>query len=124
MPGHMKKKKMQAAGVGSDIGASVGQWLEDNLLSWLGFADGGELLSTYTTAERKDLVKQAKADLKADIASGDFVVPASARGGMQAAGVGSDVGQKIEDWISDWWNSLARGGQVMAAKKGSHSVFR
>jgi hypothetical protein len=120
----MKKKKMQAAGVGSDIGASVGQWLEDNLLSWLGFADGGELLSTYTTAERKDLVKQAKADLKADIASGDFVVPASARGGMQAAGVGSDVGQKIEDWISDWWNSLARGGQVMAAKKGSHSVFR
>lgn len=123
MPKKMKMKKMQAAGVGSEIGASVGQWLEDNLLSWLGFADGGELLSTYTTAERKDLIKQAKADLKADIASGDFVVPASGRGGMQAAGVGSDIGNRIENWLVDWWNSLARGGQVMAAKKG-HSVFR
>ena len=122
MPKKMKMKKMQAAGVGSEIGASVGQWLEDNLLSWLGFADGGELLSTYTTAERKDLVKQAKADLKADIASGDFVVPASARGGMQAAGVGADVGDKIEKWLVDWWSSLARGGMV-AAKKG-HSVFK
>lgn len=123
MPKKMKMKKMQAAGVGSEIGASVGQWLEDNLLSWLGLADGGELLSTYTTAERKDLIKQAKADLKADIASGDFVVPASARGGMQSAGVGSDVGQKIEDWLVSWWSSLARGGMV-SAKKGGHSVFR
>ena len=123
MPKKMKMKKMQAAGVGSEIGASVGQWLEDNLLSWLGFADGGELLSTYTTAERKDLIKQAKADLKADIASGDFVLPASGRGGLQAAGVGSDIGQRIENWLVDWWNSLARGGQVMAAKNG-HSVFR
>jgi hypothetical protein len=118
----MKKKKMQAAGVGSEIGAGIGQWIEDNLLAWLGFAMGGEL-ADYSAAERKDLLKQAKADLKADIASGDFVVPASARGGMQAAGVGSEVGQKIEDWIVNWWNSLARGGQVMAAKKG-HSVFR
>ena len=118
-----KMKKMHAAGVGSDIGASVGQWLEDNLLSWLGFADGGELLSTYTTAEKKDLIKQAKSDLKADIASGDFIVPSSARGGLQGAGAGADIGNKIETWLTDWWNSLARGGQVMAAKKG-HSVFR
>jgi hypothetical protein len=119
----MAGRGMQSAGVGSEIGASVGQWLEDNLLDWLGFADGGELLSTYTTAERKDLIKQAKADLKADIASGDFVVPASARGGaMQSAGVGSDIGNKIETWLTDWWNSLARGGTV-AAKKG-HSVFK
>lgn len=129
MPKMAKGGMMQAAGVGSEIGAGIGQWIEDNLLSWLGFAMGGEL-ADYSVAERKDLLKQAKADLKADIASGDFVVPAAARGGIQAAGVGADVGQKIEDWIVNWWNSLARGGSVamarggmMSAKKG-HSVFK
>lgn len=89
-----------AAGVGADVGNKIESWLTDWWNS-LGFAQGGPIPAKMPPA----LKKKAKMLLQA-------------HGVKPAAGVGADVGNKIEKWITDWWNSLARGGAV------GHSVFR
>ena len=51
MPKHTKlKMKMKARGAmarggvpSAGVGSTVGQWVEDWLLGWLGFADGGSV---------------------------------------------------------------------------------
>ena len=50
MPKHYKMKMKARGGAmaqggmpASGVGSTVGQWVEDWLLGWLGFADGGEL---------------------------------------------------------------------------------
>lgn len=96
-----------AAGVGSDVGQKIEDWIVN---WWNSLARGGKAPPKMTPALRK----KAMAAMKA-------------QGIMPAAGVGADVGQKIEDWITNWWNSLfARGGVAMARggmARGGLSVF-
>jgi hypothetical protein len=132
MPKHHKMKArggIQAAGVGADIG----DWVERNLLSWLGLAEGGEL-ADLSVAEKKDMLKEAKADLKDAIKMGEITLPE----GVQSKNIGGDIGQwagtELQNWIEDWlasWFGLARGGVAMARgglarggmARGGHSVF-
>ena len=141
MPKHMKMKiKMRGRGgmnrggvPAAGVGSTVGQWIEDWLLGWLGFADGGEMPSKaelqtivgdLTMSEQDQLLKEAKKDLTKAVKAGDVELPASA----PAAGVGSTVGQWVEDWLLGWLG-LSHGGEMpycarggMAMKRG-HSVF-
>jgi hypothetical protein len=127
MPKHYKMKMKARGGAmaqggmpASGVGSTVGQWVEDWLLGWLGFADGGEL--PPRPAEVTDaLLKEIKKDVKADIKSGDLNV-AMARGGMPASGVGSTVGQWVEDWLLGWLG-FAEGGMMPKKKHMGHSVF-
>lgn len=95
------------------VGADVGQKIEDWIVNWwnsLGLARGGKAPKKMTPA----MAKKAMAAMKA-------------QGVMPMAGVGADVGNKIEKWITDWWNSLARGGAAMARggmARGGVSVFK
>ena len=122
MPKKMKMKMpakgrggMQAAGVGADIG----DWLEKQLLGWLGFAMGGDVkLASLDPAEKKALIKEAEKDLKAEIAAGNVPLPANS--------VGGDIGQWVGDWVQNWladYFGFARGGMVQSRKMG-HSVFK
>lgn len=97
--GYARGGMLPAAGVGADVGNKIEGWLTDWWNS-LGFARGG-----MAKKMPADLKKKAKMLLRA-------------HGVKPAAGVGADVGNKIERWITDWWNSLARGGPV------GHSLFR
>lgn len=85
-----------AAGVGADVGNKIERWITD---WWNSLARGGKAPPKMTPAMRK----QAMAAMKA-------------QGIIPGAGVGADVGQKIEDWVVNWWNSLgfARGGMAHA----------
>lgn len=97
-----------AHGVGADVGNKIEKWVTDWWNS-LGFARGGKAPKKMTPA----MAKKAMAAMKA-------------QGVMPMAGVGADVGNKIEKWITDWWNSLARGGSAMARggmARGGVSVF-
>lgn len=96
-----------AHGVGADVGNKIEKWVTDWWNS-LGFARGG--------APKKMTPAMAK----------KAVAAMKAQGVMPMAGVGADVGNKIEKWITDWWNSLARGGSAMARggmARGGVSVF-
>ena len=100
--GGMARGGVPSAGVGS----TVGQKIEDAIVNWwnsLGFARGGKPQKMPPA-----MMKDIKAMLKS-------------KGMAPSAGVGADVGQKIEDAIVNWWNSLgfARGGMA-----GAPSVFR
>lgn len=94
-----------AHGVGADIGQKIEDWISN---WWNSLARGG-----MTKKPSPAMIKKAMAAMKA-------------QGVMPAHGVGADVGNKIEKWITDWWNSLARGGSAMARggmAHGSPSVF-
>lgn len=100
--GGMARGGVPSAGVGS----TVGQKIEDAIVNWwnsLGLARGGKP-QKMPPAMMKDIKTMLKS-----------------KGIAPGAGVGADVGQKIENWIVDWWNSLglARGGMA-----GGPSVFR
>lgn len=104
--GGMARGGYPSAGVGS----TVGQKIEDAIVNWwnsLGFARGGKPQKMPPA-----MMKDIKAMLKSK---------GMGHGGVPSAGVGADVGQKIEDAIVNWWNSLgfARGGMA-----GGPSVFR
>jgi len=104
--GGMSHGGYHSAGVGS----TVGQKIEDAIVNWwnsLGFARGGK-----PQKMPQAMMKDIKAMLKSK---------GMGHGGVPSAGVGADVGQKIEDAIVSWWNSLgfARGGMA-----GGPSVFR
>jgi len=104
--GGMARGGYSSAGVGS----TVGQKIEDAIVNWwnsLGFARGGKPQKMPPA-----MMKDIKAMLKSK---------GMGHGGVPSAGVGADVGQKIEDAIVNWWNSLgfARGGMA-----GGPSVFR
>lgn len=104
--GGMARGGVPSAGVGS----TVGQKIEDAIVNWwnsLGFARGGKPQKMPPA-----MMKDIKAMLKSK---------GMGHGGVPSAGVGADVGQKIEDAIVNWWNSLgfARGGMA-----GGPSVFR
>jgi len=132
-----KKMKMQMRARGgmarggvpaSGVGSTVGQWVEDWLVGWLGLANGGEvkdMVADLTDSEQNKLLKEAKKDLLKAVKMGDVDLPADAP--VAASGVGSTVGQWVEDWLVGWLG-LARGGMAcarggMAMKRGGHSVF-
>jgi hypothetical protein len=132
-----KKMKMQMRARGglarggvpaSGVGSTVGQWVEDWLVGWLGLANGGEvkdMVADLTDSEQNKLLKEAKKDLIKAVKMGDVDLPADAP--VAASGVGSTVGQWVEDWLVGWLG-LARGGTAMARggmamKRGGHSVF-
>jgi len=122
--GGMARGGVPASGVGS----TVGQWVEDWLVGWLGLANGGEvkdMVADLTDSEQNKLLKEAKKDLLKAVKMGDVDLPADAP--VAASGVGSTVGQWVEDWLVGWLG-LARGGMAcarggMAMKRGGHSVF-
>ena len=116
--GGMARGGVAAAGVGS----TVGQWIEDYVLGWLGFANGGEMPANRPPEITDAVLKELRKDLKADIKSGDLEVDvkAMARGGVAAAGVGATVGQWVEDWIMSFF---AQGGELPQMKRGGQSVF-
>lgn len=95
-----------AHGVGADVGNKIEKWVTD----WFNsiFARGGT-----PKKPSKAMIKKAMDAMKA-------------QGVMPAHGVGSEIGDKLERWITDWWNSLARGGSAMARggmARGGVSVF-
>lgn len=137
MPKHMKMKMrarggmarggVQAASVGGDIGRWLGDWFQ----GWLGFADGGEVLSKseiqdvvadLTPAEQNKLIKEITGDLKEAVKEGEVKLPAGAPG----KSVGGDIGAWIGDWLQSWLG-FANGGSVHGLARGGmargHSVF-
>jgi len=135
--GGMARGGVPAAGVGS----TVGQWVEDWVLGWLGFADGGEVpskseiiqaVNELSESEQNKLVKEAKKDLLEAVKDGEVKLPA----GAPAAGVGSTVGQWVEDWVLGWLGfeeggmvphrargGFQDGGMIPSRSNGGHSVF-
>ena len=93
-------KMFPAAGVGADVGNKIEKWITD---WWNSLARGGKAPKKMTPAMKKQMMAAMKA-----------------QGILPGAGVGADVGQKIENWITDWWNSLgfARGGMMAHARGG------
>ena len=118
--GKAKAKPMKMRGVGGDVGIDIGNKIEK------------EILKLYE--KTKDSLGMARGGMAHGgiMSSGQHLMPNGqmmadsqmyARGGMpmrmRKAGVGSTVGQDIENAVSSWWNSLfgrARGGSVSAFK--------
>ena len=126
--GGMARGGVQAASVGGDIGRWLGDWFQ----GWLGFADGGEVLSKseirdvvsdLSSAEQNKLIKEITGDLKEAVQAGEVKLPA----GAPAKSVGGDIGAWIGDWLQSWLGfanggtipNCARGGMA----RGGHSVF-
>jgi phage tail tape-measure protein len=121
MPKHAKKMKarggmarggVQAASIGGDIGRWLGDWFQ----GWLGFAEGGEVLSKseirevvsdLSASEQNKLVKELTKDYKAAVKEGDVPLPA----GAPAMSIGGDIGQWLGDWFQSWLG-FAEGGSV------------
>lgn len=111
---------IQAASVGGDIGRWLGDWFQ----GWLGFADGGEVLSKseiqdvvadLSGAEQDKLIRQITKDYKAAVKEGDVPLPA----GAPAMSVGGDIGQWLGDWFQGWLG-FAHGGSVHAMARGGY----
>jgi hypothetical protein len=118
--GGMARGGVQAASVGGDIG----QWLGDWFQGWLGFAEGGEVLSKseiqdvvadLSSAEQNKLIKEITKDYKAAVKEGDVPLPA----GAPAMSVGGDIGQWLGDWFQSWLG-FAHGGVARARGGMAH----
>lgn len=125
--GGMARGGVQAASVGGDIGRWLGDWFQ----GWLGFADGGEVLSKseirdvvsdLSSAEQNKLIKEITGDLKEAVQAGEVKLPA----GAPAKSVGGDIGAWIGDWLQSWLG-FANGGTIPSHARGGmargHSVF-
>ena len=143
MPKHTKMKMKARGGMArggvpaAGVGSTVGQWVEDWLVGWLGFAEGGEVpsktelkqvVAELSDSQQNKLLKEAKKDLLTAVKEGEVDLPA----GTPAAGVGSTVGQWVEDWLLGWLgfaeggsvHAMARGGLARGGMaRGGHSVF-
>lgn len=145
MPKHSKMKmKMKARGAmarggvqAASVGGDIGRWLGDWFQGWLGFADGGEVLSKseiqdvvkdLSPSEQDKLIKEITKDYKAAVKEGDVPLPA----GAPAMSVGGDIGAWIGDWLQSWLgfanggsvHAMARGGLARGGMaRGGHSVF-
>ena len=102
--GGMARGGYPHAGTGADMGSKIGNAIENwatDLWHSLGFARGG------MAGMPRDVMKMTKAFMKR--------MPTAGTG----ADVGSKLGQRAEDELVKFWNSLgfARGGSV------HHSVF-
>jgi hypothetical protein len=140
MPKHMKMKMrarggMARGGAAMGIGGDIGRWLGDWFQGWLGFADGGEVLSKseiqdvvadLSKPEQDKLIKEVTKDYVAAVKQGDVPLPA----GAPAMSIGGDIGQWLGNWFQGWLG-FARGGEMsydMCARGGmamsrGHSVF-
>lgn len=145
MPKHAKMKmKMKARGAmarggvqAASVGGDIGRWLGDWFQGWLGFAEGGEVLSKseirdvvsdLSGAEQDKLIKEITKDYSAAVKEGDVPLPA----GAPAMSVGGDIGAWIGDWLQSWLgfaeggsvHAMARGGLARGGMaRGGHSVF-
>lgn len=128
---------MARGGAAMSIGGDIGQWLGNWFQGWLGFADGGEVLSKseiqqtvadLSPAEQDKLVKEITKDYKVAVKDGEVPLPP----GAPAMSVGGDIGRWLGDWFQSWLG-FARGGEMpycargmarggMAMSRG-HSVF-
>jgi hypothetical protein len=116
--GAMARGGVQAASVGGDIGRWLGDWFQ----GWLGFADGGEVLSKseirdvvadLSGAEQDKLIKEITKDYKAAVKEGDVPLPA----GAPAMSVGGDIGAWLGDWFQSWLG-FAEGGMIPSRARG------
>jgi hypothetical protein len=138
MPKHMKMKMRARGGMarggiqGASIGGDIGRWLGDWFQGWLGFADGGEVLSKseiqdvvadLSPAEQDKLIKEVTKDYTKAVKAGDVPLPP----GAPAMSIGGDIGQWLGNWFQGWLG-FARGGSMSCCAHGGmmkrgHSVF-
>jgi phage tail tape-measure protein len=123
----MARGGMARGGVAMSVGGDVGRWLGDWFQGWLGFADGGEVLSKseiqdavadLSSKEQDKLIKEVTADFKDAVDAGEVKMPA----GAPAMSVGGDIGQWLGDWFQSWLG-FARGGRVYENGGSIKSVF-
>ena len=125
--GGMARGGVQAASVGGDIGRWLGDWFQ----GWLGFAEGGEVLSKseirdvvsdLSSSEQNKLIKEITKDYTKAVKEGDVPLPE----GAPAMSVGGDIGAWIGDWLQSWLG-FAHGGTIPSHARGGmargHSVF-
>jgi phage tail tape-measure protein len=144
MPKKMKMKRR--GGAAMSVGGDIGRWLGDWFQSWLGFANGGEVLSKgeiqnvvadLSKPEQDKLIKEITKDYTAAVKEGDVPLPA----GAPAMSVGGDIGAWLGDWFQSWLGfarggcmtcshgmdacarGMARGGMARGGMTHGHSVF-
>jgi hypothetical protein len=130
---------MARGGAAMSIGGDIGQWLGNWFQGWLGFANGGDVLSKseiqqtvadLSPSEQDKLVKEITKDYKVAVKDGEVPLPP----GAPAMSIGGDIGQWLGNWFQGWLG-FARGGEMsdddMYARgmarggmmKRGHSVF-
>jgi hypothetical protein len=124
------RRGIQSASVGGDIGQWLGNFAQDWLLGWLGFADGGDVkgLGPRPEGVTNKMLSELKADLKAEVEAGNVPIQGASVGGD----IGSWVGNFVQDWLSSWFGfsrgggvrQMARGGMARGGMARGHSVFR